>query len=97
MAKKNNRYRIMEQYMTCGLIGDTALFGLYLLCAGLGVLWLKFVLSILILSISGLCLAFLYLSREFLQPRSLWMTTGAAAIIVCLLISLLLNYPCPAL
>ncbi len=96
MARNNKRYRIMEQYMTCGLIADAGLFGLYLLCAGLGVIWLKVLLSIAIIGISGLCLGFLYLSKEILRPRSLWMSTAAAAIFVCLVVSLLTNFPCPA-
>ena len=35
------------------------------------------------------------MSGELLRHRSLWMSAGALAILVCLLISLLLNYPSP--
>lgn len=95
MAKKRNRYKEMERYMTYALCTDTALFILYLLFAGLGVTWLKIILSILCLLLSVLMLGFLFITRELLKPRSLWLSAGAAAILICLLFSLLLKFPSP--
>lgn len=91
----NIRYKQMEQYMTYALFADAVLFILFLIFAGLGIIWLKVITAILCILLSGACLALLYLSKELLKQRSLWMSTAAAAIIVCLLFSLILNFPCP--
>ena len=88
---QNNRYKDMERYMTYVLLTDLALFILYLCFAS--IIWLKVILSIFIILISGLSLAYLYITKELLKPRSLWMSTAAAAILVCLLFSLILNFP----
>ncbi len=95
MAGKPNRYKEMERYMTYALCADAAVFIFYLLAAGNGIIWLKVILTLLCLAISGLLLWFLYSTRELLKQRSLWITAGAAAIAVCLLFSLILNFPSP--
>ena len=95
MARKQNRYREMERILTIALIADAAVFLLYLLAAGFGVIWLKVITAIVAIVGSGLCLALLYFSGELLRRRSLWMSVGFAAVVVCLLVSLLLNYPSP--
>lgn len=89
------RYKIMQQYMCLALIADAVLFVLYMVAAGFGVIWMKVILALLAGLLSLACLAFLYMSRELLKPRSLWMSTAAAAIAVCLLFSLILNFPSP--
>lgn len=95
MAGKSHRYKEMERYMTITLCADTALFVFYLIAAGNGVIWLKVILTLLCLGVSGLLLWFLYTTNELLRQRSLWITTGAAAIAVCLFFSLILNFPSP--
>ncbi len=95
MTRRVNRYRQLEQNMTYALLGDLGLFLLYLLFAGMGIIWLKVILAIFCGVLSLAILGFLYLSQELLRPRSLWMTTGGAAILLCLIVSLLLNYPAP--
>ena len=95
MADKTRRYKVMERYMTIALCVDAVLFFFYLIAAGNGVIWLKVILTLLCLGTSGLLLWFLYATKELLRQRSLWITTGAAAIAVCLLFSLLLNFPSP--
>lgn len=95
MARRN-RYKEMEQLMTKILIGDAAVFVLYLLFAGLGVTALKVIFAIIAILVSGLCLAFLYMNGEIKKRRSRWMVTGYGAIVIVLLVSLLLNYPAPS-
>ena len=95
MAEKPNRYKQMEQYLTYALIGNTVLFILYLIFAGCGIIWLKIILALLCLAISGCMLWLLYATRELLKQRSLWITFGAAAIVLCILFSLILNFPRP--
>ena len=95
MTGKPQRYKVMERYMTIALCVDAVLFFFYLIAAGNGVIWLKVILTLLCLGISGLLLWFLYVTKELLRQRSLWISTGAAAIVICLLFSLLLNFPSP--
>lgn len=95
MARKLNRYKEMERYMILAIGLDVALFVLYMIVAGAGIIWLKVILTILMVLLSGAILAFLYMTQELLRPRSLWMTAAAGAILVCLVFSLILNFPSP--
>ena len=81
--------------MTCALIANAALFILYMIVAGVGIIWLKVILAILTCLVAVACIGFLYISKELTKPRSLWMSTAAIAIVVCLLFSLILNFPSP--
>ena len=95
MERKRNRYKDMERTVTLVLFAVLLLFIFYLVSAANGIIWLKVVLGILTLIISVLCLLFLYYTGEIGKHRSLWMSTAFAAITVCLLFSLILNYPSP--
>ena len=93
MAKGSNRYKIVEQYVTYGLIADGAVFLLYLLFAALGIPFLKFLTAVSILGLSCLCLWVLFVNHELTRRRSLWMTCSAVAIVICLFVSLITNFP----
>lgn len=95
MGKNNSRYTQMQQYMTYALLANLGLFVLYLIFAGFGVIWMKAILSILSIIVSLGCLGFLYLCQELLRRRSQWMSVSAGALLICTLISLMLNYPSP--
>ena len=95
MAKRM-RYKQIDYLLTRVLIADTAIFVLYLIFAALGLSVLKIIVAIIALFLSGLSLAYLYKIGEFKKARSRWLVLGVAAIVVCLLVSLLLNYPSPA-
>ncbi len=95
MEQDLNRYKQMEQYMTIALIADAALFFVYLLAAGAGTVWLAVICGIFNVLISGASLAFLFINKELTKPRSVWMTTAAVSIIVCLIFSLILGFPSP--
>ncbi|MBQ5608119.1 MAG: hypothetical protein IIU86_03755 [Oscillospiraceae bacterium] len=95
MAKKSSRYKQMERYMTCALCTDTIIFILYLLLAGQGIIWLKIIMALFCILLSLAILGFLFISQELLKPRSLWLSVSAVAILVCLICSLLLNFPSP--
>lgn len=88
---KPNRYKQMEQYMTIALIANLFLF-ILCLCVS-SIIWMKIILSVFIILISIVCLIYLYMSKELLKPRSLWMTSGAASILACQLASIILNFP----
>ena len=96
MARRNNRYKKLEQNLTYAIGADFLLFIIYLIAAGNGVIWLKVLSTLFAFVISLGVLGILYLSQELLRRRSLWMTAAAASIFVCILFSLILNFPAPA-
>ena len=91
------RYKQLDQLLTRVIIADTAIFLLYLIFAALGVSVLKVLLAIIALLLSGLSLAYLYKLGEFKKARSRWLVMGFGSIILCTLVSLILNYPAPAI
>lgn len=95
--KKNEykRYKENERIWIYGVIADAGIFALYLLMAGLGVVWLKWILAIAAILLSTAGLASLYLTGELRRQRSLYLTAGFGAVIVVILFSLILNYPSP--
>ena len=95
--KKNEykRYKENERIWIYGVIADAGIFALYLLMAGLGVVWLKWILAIAAILLSAAGLASLYLTGELRRQPSLYLTAGFGAVIVVILFSLILNYPSP--
>ena len=90
------RYKDIERVLTMILIGDAAVFLLYMIFAGLGIGWLKVITTIINVVASLGCLGLLYISGEMKKARSRWLVLGFGAILICLIVSLLLNYPSPA-
>ena len=95
MAMKPNQYKGFERFMTIALCSDAIAFVLYMIFAGLGIIWLKVILTLVCFALSGYILWVLYNTKELLRQRSLWITAGAAAIAFCLFMSLILNFPSP--
>lgn len=95
MGGKKNRYKKMETVVTAVLCLDAVIFLAYLIFAGIGQIAVKVITAISCILISGAVLYYLYMTRELLRKRSLWMTLGAACILLCVLVSLILNFPAP--
>ena len=95
MAERNNRYQEMDRMMTMVILGAAVDFLLYLIFSGMGIVWLKVLTAIFAIIVPILCLVLLYLSQELLRQRSLWLTTGFGSILVCTIVSLICNFPCP--
>ena len=94
MARRSrNRYREFEKKATMIVLADLAVFLLYLLFAGLGVIAMKVITAIIAIIGSLLALGFLFMSGELLKKRSLWMSTAFAAIFLCTVVSLICNFP----
>ena len=89
------RYKELEQMMARILMADAAVFALFVLFAGLGVVALKVICAIVTIIVSGMCLAFLYMTGELKKSRSLWLVVGYTGVLVCLLVSLICNFPSP--
>jgi len=96
MSSKRSRYKKLEALITVALGVDVAIFLAYLVFAGLGMTALKAVTAVLCFVISGAVLYILYMTRELLRKRSIWMTLAALCTILCVLASLLLRFPAPA-
>ena len=92
----SNRYKDLEKLMTTLLIASAVDFVLFLIFAGTGVIWLKVITAIFAIIMPVLCLALLYMSKELLKQRSLWMTMGFVGVFLCTVVSLIANYPSPA-
>ena len=90
------RYKDIERFLTMVLLSDAAVFVLYMVFAGLGLGVLKVITTILCVVASVACLALLYMTGEMKKARSRWLVLGFACILVCLLVSIILNYPSPA-
>lgn len=95
MNENQSSYRFFEQFMTITLFVVLAFFLLYLIMAGCGFIAMKVIFAILAILLSGVSLFVLYTSREWLKPRSLWLTAAFASIIICTVVSLICNYPAP--
>ena len=67
------RYKQLDQLLTRVIIADTALFFLNLIFAAFGITWLKIIIGIIAIALSGLCLAYLYMLGEFKKARSRWL------------------------
>lgn len=95
MGRRISRYKKMEKMITVALCVDAIVFIAYLIFAGSGQIALKIITMLVCFAISGGVLYFLYMTRELLRKRSLWMTLAAACILLCVIASLILNFPAP--
>ena len=92
---KRNRYRELERLMARILLGDALVFVLFLVFSAKGWAIVRVITAILATLASLLSLAWLFITGELIRRRSFWMVTGFGSIFLCLLVSLLLKYPCP--
>ena len=91
-----SRYKETEQYLTIFLIASAVDFILFLIFAGTGIIWLKAITAIFAILLPLLSMGMLYLTQELLKQRSLWLTTGFFGIFLCTVVSLIANFPSPA-
>lgn len=90
------RYKDIERFLTTVLLADAAVFVLYMIFAGIGLTVLKVICTVLCIVASLACLALLYMTGEMKKARSRWLVLGFACTLLCLFVSLILNYPSPA-
>lgn len=94
--KDKNRYAIMEKYLTFAIFIATAFFLLFLFSSGYAIIWLKVICATISLLIPACSAIYLFLVKEYRKRRSRWMMAASAALIICTLFSLILNFPSPA-
>lgn len=94
--KRRNQFRQLERSLTMVIFADLILFILTLAAGGIGIGWLKVIVGLCTIVISGLGCTFLVLINEHKRRRSWWMLSAFGSMLLCTLVSLLMNYPCPA-
>lgn len=99
MAQKKRRsrdtFRKLEQMLTRVILGTLVVFLLMLAAASNGVGWLKWLLAIPVMLVSGLGCALLVMKQEHKKRRSWWMLAAFGSLLVVTLFSLILGYPAP--
>ena len=95
MNEPRRTYKQLETLLSIVLILTAVDFIIFLLFSGAGVIWVKVITAIFAIAIPVLCLAYLFLIGEWLKQRSLWLTTGFGAILVCTIVSLICSFPSP--
>ena len=71
MEGRQNHYKELERYLTFSLIIDAIIFVMYLIVAGLGIIWLKVITAFLALALSALIEYYLYVNNELMRQRSM--------------------------
>ena len=92
---KRNRYRELERLMTRILLGNALVFVFFLISSAQGWNVVRVIAAIVATLASLLSLAWLFITGELIRRRSFWMVTGFGGIFLCLVVSLILKFPCP--
>ena len=95
--RKKNSFRKFESFLTRVILGELAGFLLMLLFAALGVGWLKWILAVAVILVSGAGCALLISKQEHKRRRSWWMLAAFAGMLLCTLVSLIAGYPAPGI
>ena len=95
--RKKNSFRKLESFLTRVILGELAGFLLMLLFAALGVGWLKWILAVAVILVSGAGCALLVSKQEHKKRRSWWMLASFAGMLLCTLVSLIAGYPAPGI
>ncbi len=95
--KSHRSFKQLEQKLTYAVFVDLALFVFTLIAAGKGILWLKILLGLLTIALSGAGCAFLVMINEHHRSRSLWILTAFGALLACTVVSFITGYPAPVL
>ena len=91
--RQNNTFRTLERMLTRVIFGTLALFLLMLVSAAAGIGWLKWMLAITVILVSGAGTALLVLKQEHRKRRSWWMLASFVGLLACTLVSLIAGYP----
>lgn len=95
VKKSRPGFRQLERWLTMVIAGELVLFVLMLICGGVGILWLKILLGLVLIAVSGLGCALLIMMQEFRRKRSWWLLSAFGSIALCTLVSLIAGYPAP--
>lgn len=94
---RRNTFRKFERMLTQVILGAAAVFLLMLVAAANGIGWLKWLLALAVILISGLGTLLLVAKQEHKRRRSWWMLASFLGLLLCTLVSLIVGYPAPAI
>ena len=95
--RKKNTFRKFEGLLTKVILGELAAFVLMLFSAAFGVGWLKWILAVAVILVSGMGCFLLVAKHEHKRRRSWWMLASFAGMLLCTLVSLIAGYPAPGI
>lgn len=95
--KKKNTFRKLERLLIRAILGELAVFLLMLLAAGLGIGWLKWLLAVTVVLVSGMGCFLLVAKQEHRKRRSWWMLAAFGGMLLCTLVSLITRFPAPGI
>ena len=95
--RKKNSFRKFEGMLTRVILGELAAFLLMLNFSAFGVGWLKWILAVAVILVSGAGCYLLIAKREHKKRRSWWMLAAFAGMLLCTLVSLIAGYPAPGI
>lgn len=95
--KQRNAFRKFERMLTRVILGTLVVFLLMLVAAASGIGWLKWLLAVPVMLVSGLGCLLLVAKQEHKRRRSWWLLASFGALLVCTLVSLICGYPAPPL
>lgn len=95
--KQRNTFRKLERMLTHVILGTLAVFLLMLVSAANGIGWLKWLLALTVILVSGLGGVLLILKQEHKRRRSWWMLASFAGLLLCTLVSLISGFPAPGI
>lgn len=94
-TRRRNSFRQLERNLSYVILADLVLFALTLASGGAGIGWLKVIVGIVTILISGLGCTFLVLINEHKRRRSWWMLTAFGSMLLCTLVALVTGSPAP--
>ena len=93
---RRKNFRSLEKDLTKVILLDLLLFLLVMALSSIGIGWLKILVGIVTIVLSGLGVLFLALIDELPRSRSRWMVVAFLCLLVCTLMSLITGSPAAA-
>ncbi len=93
MNTRHDRFQELERLLSIFVLAAAVLFVGYLVSAACCLSVLKIVLAVLTIVISAFGLWVLIKARELTNPRGLWLTCSFFCIPLCVIVSLICNFP----
>lgn len=86
-------FKQLERTLSYVVFADLVLFILMMVFSCQAILWLKIVLGILVMVLSGLGCCFLVLIEEHKKSRSWWILSAFGSLLLCALVSMITGSP----
>ncbi len=95
-SPRRRSFRRLERVLSMGLGVDVLAFAAALIASGMGIGWLKVLGVVVTVLLSAAGCGYLVLIQEHRRRRSWWLLAAFGSLFLCMLVSLLVGYPAPA-